>query len=82
MSEQEAISEELHSHLEGKSVRVLIETVNENELIGRTEWDSPEVDPEVHITRHPDDRNVRPGEFVWATITETYPFELFATLDK
>lgn len=74
MDMQEEISLELHRSLTGTTVRVLIERNDDCEeyAVGRTEWDSPEVDPEVLVT----DCTARPGEFINVTITEALPFEL------
>ena len=44
--------------------------------IGRTEWDSPEVDPEVLIAK---DKPLAIGEFAQVRITEALPFELMGT---
>ena len=44
--------------------------------MGRTQWDSPEVDPEVLISK---DKPLAIGEFAQVRITEALPFELMAT---
>ena len=44
-------------------------------FVGRTEWDSPEVDPEVLVEKHP---SLRQGEFSMVKITEALPHELMA----
>ena len=46
--------------------------------MGRTQWDSPEVDPEVLITK---DKPLAVGEFVNARITDALPFELMAAVE-
>ncbi len=77
MAIQSEISEELNEKLVGKVVKVLIERHEGNNAIGRTQWDSPEVDPEVII----EDCNEPMGSFVNAKIIKGYPFELIARID-
>ncbi len=76
MDLQEEISLELNTQLIGQTLRVLIEKNNadspDDYAIGRTQWDSPEVDPEVLVR----DCTARPGEFVDVIITAAEPFEL------
>lgn len=81
MATQEEISGELHNKLIGKTLRVLIEgneaTPEGQMAVGRTQWDSPEVDPVVLI---PTDGQLTPGEFVEVEITDASPFELTGRL--
>lgn len=79
MTLQEEISGSLHSRLKGNIVEVLVESVEENEAFGRTEWDSPEVDPEVIISID-GNKTCKPGEFVKVRITDTEPFLLYGEL--
>lgn len=72
MEIQEEIACDLNSQIVGQTVRVLIERNEGSDAIGRTEWDSPEVDPEV-IVKNCD---VEPGSFINVKITGAYPFEL------
>ncbi|MEI6640278.1 MAG: 30S ribosomal protein S12 methylthiotransferase RimO, partial [Chlorobium sp.] len=46
MELQEEIDTENNSHLEGKTLKVLIEDIEEELAFGRTEYDAPEVDDE------------------------------------
>lgn len=48
-------------------------------MVGRTQWDSPEVDPEVMIAL-PDGRELKRGEFYNVKITSASPFELMAEI--
>ena len=73
MAIQEKISDELNRAKAGKIFRVLIDRKQGKKYIGRTEFDSPEVDNEVHIIH--DDLKI--GEFYPVKITETSPFDLF-----
>lgn len=72
MGMQEEIALELNETLVGSVQKVLIDRIEGDSVFGRTQYDSPEVDPEVIIR----DTTLRPGEFVNVRITEAYPFEL------
>lgn len=76
MKIQEQIALELNENLIGTRQRILIDRVEGDKAYGRTQYDSPEVDPEVII----DNPDLQPGEFVEATVTQAYPFELIAQL--
>ena len=49
--------------------------VEDDYYIARTEWDSPEVDPEVLVKKT---LQLVPGDFVDVIVTEALPFELIA----
>lgn len=76
MAIQEQIALELNEELVGTIQRVLIDRIEGDKAYGRTQYDSPEVDPEVII----DDPNLKPGEFVSVRITDAYPFELIGEI--
>ena len=76
MSLQQDIALELNEELVGSQQKVLIDRVENGLAYGRTQFDSPEVDPEV-IINNP---HLKPGEFVNVKITEAYPFELVGEL--
>lgn len=80
MGLQEEISYELNQKLIGETVKVLIEEVSDEEIVGRTQWDSPEVDPQVVIPIHGDKSAIKPGDFVLAKIVEAEAFDLIAEL--
>ena len=77
MSEQEEISLEVNRAKVGHNVRVIIDREEADYYVGRTEYDSPEVDPEVLIEKT---KPLVIGEFYDATITSAQPFELFAVV--
>jgi len=77
MSEQEEISLEVNRAKVGHNVRVIIDREEADYYVGRTEYDSPEVDPEVLIEKT---KPLVIGEFYDATITSVQPFELFAVV--
>ena len=77
MSEQEEISLEVNRAKVGHNVRVIIDREEADYYVGRTEYESPEVDPEVLIEKT---KPLVIGEFYDATITSAQPFELFAVV--
>lgn len=75
MALQEEISQEIQDEKVGQTLRVIIDREDEDYYIGRTQWDSPEVDPEVLITK---EQSLTIGNFYDVTITQALPFELIA----
>lgn len=76
MGVQQDISLETNQAKIGQQMRVIIDRVDGDYYVGRTEFDSPEVDPEVLIPVGTE--GVRVGEFYQATITGAADFELYA----
>lgn len=74
MELQEGISEEKNRVFEGKTVKLLVEEVENNLAYGRTEYDAPEVDNECIIEVSGSD--IKPGEFHMARIDESLAHEL------
>ena len=79
MALQESISLEIQQAKEGSTLEVVIDSYDEDYFIGRTEWDSPEVDPVVLIPRT-EGASLRPGQYVHVTIDEALPFELIGQI--
>lgn len=77
MAIQEQISLELNEGRVGQNYKVLIDRREGDYYIGRTEYDSPEVDDEVLI---PADRPLRPGTFCRVRITQALENDLYAEL--
>ncbi len=77
---QSRIAEELNSSLIGERVKVLIDRVEDNTLIGRTQWDSPEVDNEVLIHFEGETAPASPGDFVDVSITDSYNYDLIGRM--
>lgn len=73
MALQEEISLEIQQEKKGKEMDVIIDSEEEDYYVGRTEFDSPEVDPEVLVKKT---RDLNMGDIVRVKITETLPFEL------
>lgn len=75
MALQEEISQEIQSRKVGQEFRVLVDREEDEYFIGRTEFDSPEVDPEVLIKKS---KGIKVGEFINVIVKEALPFELIA----
>ncbi|SFS29860.1 SSU ribosomal protein S12P methylthiotransferase [Lutibacter maritimus] len=76
MELQSQISWDLNQEKIGKTFKVIIDRKDGNLFVGRTEFDSPDVDNEVLIdaTKH----YVQVGKFVNVKITEATEFDLYA----
>jgi ribosomal protein S12 methylthiotransferase len=79
MEIQEAISMSANLAKVGQSVKVLIDRADDEFLIGRTEFDSPEVDNEVLIRKG--ESAPAPGTFCKVRITHAESFDLFGDLE-
>lgn len=77
MEIQQAISLELNKQKISKSLKVIIDRQEGEYFIGRTEFDSPEVDNEVLIKCT---TKLKIGEFYTAKITEVDAFDLYAII--
>ena len=77
MDLQQSISHELNTKKIEKTFKVIIDRIDEDFIIGRTEFDSPEVDNEVLITKN---QEVETGNFYNVKITSADDFELFGEI--
>jgi ribosomal protein S12 methylthiotransferase len=75
MSTQEGISRELNEQLIGKTVKVIIDRKESGHFVGRTEYDSPEVDNEVLIDAK--EHYLPIGKFADIRITDATEFDLY-----
>ena len=76
MRVQQNISAEIEGEKVGKNLRVIIDRKEGDYWIGRTEFCSPEIDPEVLI---PAEEHLQIGAFYDAYITDAEEFDLYAT---
>ncbi|MEM6362299.1 MAG: 30S ribosomal protein S12 methylthiotransferase RimO [Bacteroidota bacterium] len=74
MAVQEQISYDINQTRIGNTYRVLIDRKESGNFIGRTEYDSPEVDNEVIVTS--DTNHLRIGDFANVKITDATEFDL------
>jgi ribosomal protein S12 methylthiotransferase len=79
MELQQGISWELNQNKIGKTYKVLIERVEGEHYIGRTEFDSPEVDNEVLISNK--EHLLLPGKFYPIRITGAEEYDLKGVLN-
>jgi ribosomal protein S12 methylthiotransferase len=74
---QQNISAELEAEKVGQTLKVIIDRREGDYYVGRTEYCSPEVDPEVLIPV--DERKLTLGEFYDVCITDSEEFDLYGT---
>lgn len=73
MAIQEEIALEINTEKIGSVMKVLIDRKEEEYFVGRTEFDSPEVDGEVLIST----KNLVPGNYYQVIITDAEAFDLY-----
>ncbi|MDD6132393.1 MAG: 30S ribosomal protein S12 methylthiotransferase RimO [Bacteroidales bacterium] len=77
MALQQEISAEINESKVGKTLVAVIDREEDEYYVGRTEFDSPEVDPEVLISK---ERELKIGEFYKIEITEAMPYDLIGKI--
>lgn len=75
MAVQQEISAEIEAKKIGKTMKVIIDRKENDYYIGRTEYCSPDVDPEVLI--HSTRKNLEIGAFYQVNITDAEEFDLY-----
>ncbi len=78
MRVQQRIADELQEEKIGKIMKVVFDRIEGDYLIGRTEFDSPEVDPEVLVPVG--DQNNMIGRFFNVEITSADSFDLYGRI--
>ena len=78
MSIQQGISAEILAQMVGNKQRVIIDREEPDYYIGRTQYDSPEVDCEVLIVK--EGKRLEIGEFYIVNIIKSEDFDLYASL--
>lgn len=78
MALQQEISSEIAASKVGKTFKVIIDRKEGDYYVGRTEYSSPEVDPEVLIPAA--ERTLRTGSFYNVKITDSEEFDLYGTV--
>lgn len=77
MAIQQGISAQLNAQKVGKTLKVIIDREDDEFFVGRTEFDSPEVDGEVLISK---DILLKKGQFYQVEITGSEEFDLYGKL--
>ncbi len=80
MEVQQGISYDINQSKVGNSYKVLVDRIDGDYYIGRTEYDSPEVDNEVIIAAK--DNYLRIGDFVNVAIERAEDFDLYGSVVK
>jgi ribosomal protein S12 methylthiotransferase len=80
METQMSVSEAFNQSLVGTTQKVLFDRLEGDEFVGRTQYDSPEVDNEVRVPVA--DNYVRMGDFADVKITDASTYDLIGTLVK
>lgn len=75
MAVQEEIAAEINAGKQDALLRVLIDREDADYYVGRTQYDSPEVDNEVLVEKV---KPLQVGEFYEVKVAETMPFDLIA----
>ena len=78
MEIQEGISLEINRGKIGKTFKVIVDREEGDYYVGRTQFDSPEVDPEVLIEKS---KSLKIGEFYDVRISNAYAFELIGKVE-
>lgn len=78
MAAQEEISADIQEQKVGKVFKVIIDRIEGDYFVGRTEFDSPEVDPEVLISA--EDTELEIGKFYNVKITSASAYELIGEI--
>ena len=75
MRVQQRIAEEVSAASIGKTMEIVIDREEGNYYVGRTQYDSPEVDPEVLLLK--EENNVEIGQYYVVEITAADEFDLY-----
>ena len=80
MAIQQEISGELMQRFVGRTEKVIIDREEGEYFIGRTQYDSPEVDCEVLVSHQPSESSLQIGEFYEVEITKAEEFDLYGKI--
>ena len=74
MRVQEGISADVNASKVGQTFRGIVDREEEDFYVGRTQYDSPEVDPEILISK---DTPLSPGSFYQVKVIDAQAFDLY-----
>jgi len=75
MAAQRAVSRELMAGKVGRTIEVIVDEVDDEGAVGRSQWDAPEIDGSVFLQRAP---GLKPGDIVRARVTRADEYDLWA----
>ena len=82
MAIQQSISSDILSQMVGTIQRVVIDREEEEYYVGRTQYDSPEVDCEVLIKKEAKGERLEAGNYYEVTIIKSEDFDLYGVIEK
>jgi ribosomal protein S12 methylthiotransferase len=74
MAAQQEVSRGLMAERVGRTIQVLVDTVNADRVVGRSQWDAPEIDGNVHIDGL---SAVEPGDLVTVKVVRSDAYDLW-----
>lgn len=77
MRAQEKISSEINAAKVGQELKVIVDREEEDFYVGRTQFDSPEVDPEMLISK---ERPLELSQFYQVRVTDAQAFDLYGSV--
>ena len=80
MEAQREISAEINRRKVGTTLRVITDRTEDDKIIGRTEFDSPEVDPEV-VIEQTENQRIEVGQFYNVKITSADDYDIFGRVE-
>jgi ribosomal protein S12 methylthiotransferase len=75
MAAQQAVSGALMAAKVGRTIDVIVDEVDEEGAVGRSQWDAPEIDGSVFLNG---ETVVKPGDMVEARVTHADEYDLWA----
>jgi len=82
MAIQNKISANMNAAKKGQCIKVIIDRVEGDFVVGRSEYDTPEIDQEVLIykSKTEPEATFTPGDFRYVKITDTDDYDLYAEI--
>lgn len=78
MRVQEGISADVNASKIGRIFKVIVDREEDDFYVGRTQFDSPEVDPEILISK---ETPLVPGNFYNVKVTDAQAFDLYGSIN-
>ena len=77
MAAQQDVSRALMAEKVGRTIDILIDEADDDGATGRSQWDAPEIDGNVHL---PGAIGLKAGDLVRATVTHSDEYDLWAAI--